>query len=364
MPDIALFDFVPELPVSELHAELKRANEISALGKRKLALYLFDMQRRGVHIRSGHSSAIHFATARLEMDKRRAQELVQIGTRLSELPLVDAALVAGDLSWSKMRHLIRVVVPETQGEWLERAEGSRCRELGIDVARTRRGERPRDRNEGGLPRQRIKVTASLDAIEYEIFERAKQKLSAECDERLTNEEMVVQIARLILRTDDDETQPGRSKVRHSEFQLIVHEDATGSHLHTQNGPVKLSRDLAGFMRRRAEVVPFARPANTDAKTPPGLVRRIRARDDGHCQSCGAVIHLHVHHVVFRSQGGKTEAANLLTVCARCHAMIHTGLLHVRADGKGGYYFLGGDGMPVERSQRAHACVGPGLPARS
>jgi hypothetical protein len=39
----------------------------------------------------------------------------------------------------------------------------------------------------------------------------------------------------------------------------------------------------------------------------------------------------VHHVVFRSNGGRTRAANLVTLCARCHALVHEGLLVLEGD---------------------------------
>ena len=63
-------------------------------------------------------------------------------------------------------------------------------------------------------------------------------------------------------------------------------------------------------------------------------------------------HLHVHHVVFRGHGGKTNESNLLCVCTRCHSMIHQGLLHVQRDEVGGYRFLGADGLPVECGRAA------------
>lgn len=46
------------------------------------------------------------------------------------------------------------------------------------------------------------------------------------------------------------------------------------------------------------------------------------RDDYTCQCCVRSIKdhaiLHVHHIVYRSQGGSNRMSNLATVCERCH----------------------------------------------
>ena len=46
--------------------------------------------------------------------------------------------------------------------------------------------------------------------------------------------------------------------------------------------------------------------------------------DGHrCQACGrSRRHLHVHHILHRSRGGPTVPWNLLTLCLRCHGLVH------------------------------------------
>ncbi|KKN42819.1 hypothetical protein LCGC14_0709510 [marine sediment metagenome] len=52
------------------------------------------------------------------------------------------------------------------------------------------------------------------------------------------------------------------------------------------------------------------------------------RDGYRCQrrAKGAVHHrkLHVHHVVYKSQGGTDEPGNLLTLCSSCHDALHAG----------------------------------------
>lgn len=47
--------------------------------------------------------------------------------------------------------------------------------------------------------------------------------------------------------------------------------------------------------------------------------RILRRDLYTCQECGARSANHVDHRVPRAEGGTDEDANLVTLCARCHA---------------------------------------------
>lgn len=65
------------------------------------------------------------------------------------------------------------------------------------------------------------------------------------------------------------------------------------------------------------------------------------RDNYQCQSKRKVKHvekLHVHHVVFRSQGGSNAPSNLITLCETCHGDLHNGVFE----------------LPVKRSKTKHA----------
>src|ERR1039458_1702127 len=53
-----------------------------------------------------------------------------------------------------------------------------------------------------------------------------------------------------------------------------------------------------------------------------LCKSILQRDCWKCRSCGSRNALHIHHIVFRSQGGPDEAWNLITLCSSCHHGVH------------------------------------------
>ena len=73
----------------------------------------------------------------------------------------------------------------------------------------------------------------------------------------------------------------------------------------------------------------AEAVGSDAATPPAMRRQVLARDGLTCVHCRSRRGLHVHHVQWRSKGGATTPRNLVTLCARCHGLVHEGLLDVK-----------------------------------
>lgn len=51
-------------------------------------------------------------------------------------------------------------------------------------------------------------------------------------------------------------------------------------------------------------------------------KAVQQRDGKRCRCCGRRDGLHLHHLTFRSQGGKWSTENLVTLCAICHALLH------------------------------------------
>lgn len=47
------------------------------------------------------------------------------------------------------------------------------------------------------------------------------------------------------------------------------------------------------------------------------------RDASCCRMCGVYVEIpHVHHVIYRSQGGRSIAANLVSLDWKCHERVH------------------------------------------
>jgi len=96
-----------------------------------------------------------------------------------------------------------------------------------------------------------------------------------------------------------------------------------------NNPPKLEQligatdsvDLSAF----ADFVAFAeveQPTDEDRSAKRRIPDPVRAevllRDSARCRRCRTTINLEVDHIVPLSKGGKTEEANLQTLCRRCN----------------------------------------------
>ena len=49
---------------------------------------------------------------------------------------------------------------------------------------------------------------------------------------------------------------------------------------------------------------------------------IKKRDKYTCQNCNSKEHLAVHHIYPKGRGGKDINENLITLCDKCHYMVH------------------------------------------
>ena len=100
----------PGLAASEVHQQLVRGLCLRDAGQRILAFYLTEMEERGLHQLTGHSSTAFYAETRLGLDRRRVAELIRVGRKLLELPAIDAAFCDQQIGWFKVLELVRVAV--------------------------------------------------------------------------------------------------------------------------------------------------------------------------------------------------------------------------------------------------------------
>jgi hypothetical protein len=61
---------------------------------------------------------------------------------------------------------------------------------------------------------------------------------------------------------------------------------------------------------------------------------VLARDNYTCNICKKKnTSLHIHHIIFRSEGGSDEQENLITLCKSCHDKLHSGEIASKLKGK-------------------------------
>ena len=103
-------------------------------------------------------------------------------------------------------------------------------------------------------------------------------------------------------------------------------------------------DLPYLTQQKGQAVPKHRPRVLDrmeqkralAAQERACRKAVKQRDKGRCVVPGCKkVSAHLHHLVFRSQGGKWQTANIVSLCVEHHQFVHARLLTItgNADAK-------------------------------
>jgi len=127
-----------------------------------------------------YARLVDYATERPGVSARQLQELARVHRVLEDLPLLERALVANALPWSKVRLVARVATVESVADWIARARQASCRRLEQEVREN--GAAPAGKPEESVLRRRIALRCTPAVCEKwmvarEIAERvAGQRL--------------------------------------------------------------------------------------------------------------------------------------------------------------------------------------------
>jgi hypothetical protein len=139
----------------------------------------FDM-RGGWHVQ-GAMSCAHWLAWRVGWDLVTARERVRVANKLADFPTIGDALRRGELSYSKVRALLRIATPANEAMVLEHARlmtASQLEKLSRKYARVQRhgqGQRPEDDEQRRYVRRRdtdegmVKIEAVLHPEEAELI---------------------------------------------------------------------------------------------------------------------------------------------------------------------------------------------------
>lgn len=327
-----------------LHEDLLQARRSHRQAEHRLATLLWALEVDRLYLALGYSSVSHYAEVVLDLMPRQSRDLVRIGRRLRALPRIEAAFAEGALGWTKVRELVRVAEPETEGEWLERALSTSSRELERQVAVTCRGEPPPPPDETLAP-ARVRMTFELEAADAEVVRRALASLRAQTETGPGDDEdegvLLAAMARRLLADDGAVGDAPPERYRVVIMQCPSCERArVGEH--------EASAAVCGEAACDAEVVDLRfgpQRGRFERRVPPARRRTVMHRDGMRCAVpyCRATLWLDVHHIVARSCGGGNDEANLCTLCPAHHRLIHEGRLHVAREADGRLSFRHADG---------------------
>ena len=99
----------------------------------RLARLLGRFEKSSGHLALGFARMSDYVTERLGISVRRMVDLLKMDRRLEELPRSAEAFASGRITASQLRALLRVVTPDTESEWLEKAARLNVRLLEREV---------------------------------------------------------------------------------------------------------------------------------------------------------------------------------------------------------------------------------------
>jgi hypothetical protein len=357
------------------------AGQINAANYRLLKLIaIFDSRKEWIGGGTVRSCA-HWLNWKCGIALSAAREKVRVAHCLDNLPLIDAAFAAGEISYSKVRAMSRVATPENEDFLLLIAQHGTASHV-EQVVRKYRSENRADEDKTEIEQQQDRelvyyqdkdgswvIHARLPAEAGSIVVKAieavavteQQDVSVSAETFLEEEEgqpaaprktfsqaradAIVSMAEHFLATCDQNGQWQGLKGA-ERCQVMLHVgigtlqnrcDLDGKHWISAKTAKRLSCDaslVTVLENDKGQVLNIGRRART---VPPSIKRALDLRDKT-CRvpGCCNTRYLDAHHIQHWSDGGETSLDNLVHLCRHHHRQLHQGLFNIHVQKAGAY----------------------------
>ena len=347
-----------EIPLERLEARICEGAAHLAAGVGRWLLLVGQFDRRKGYERWECRSAAFWLNWHCGISVRTAQDQVRVGRALLDYPRIAEALCSGELSYSKVRAITRVVTAETEATLIELASAVPASQMERVVAgrkrvdvlenaashKTRHVDAYYDEDGSLVGMFRLgpdEGAALLAALTLGKDLLRDQKGSAEpsgveskpeaddCSPKplrpkVSNADALALMVETMLGADHT-----RDISRHERTLVVVHLDPDRAHLH--EGPnistetaKRMSCDacVCGVLMRDMETLDLGRTM----RLPNRAQRRALMVRDGGCRfpGCTERRYVEAHHVRHWTDGGPTDLANLLLLCWLHHHAVHEG----------------------------------------
>ena len=308
---------IAEADWKDLHHRLR------SIAKRRIALeakeaeLLLEAEETGLYRRLSYTSMLEYMERELNYGPHAANERLRVAHALIDLPLTAELFAEGELSFSAVRELTRVVTPATEEAFLREAQGKTAHEVQQMVA----GLKPGDAPDAPPDPRRIKkrVVLELSVASYAAWRQLRAALEAERGERLSDDDVVE-----MLRRSETTTEVPRPVV-----QTAVTTCKTCKQSFVEGLPI----DQATAARLTCDAEHIGdlesdEPTRVKPTVPAAIRRKVFHRDGFACvvPGCRSTKFLDLHHVRHREDGGGHSMSNCCVMCFGCHHRHHEGRL--------------------------------------
>ena len=324
---------LPDEPLAaarELHRQLVSVRRAERGLQHRLAVLLSEMADGGFFRLLGYTSVEQYADQVLEIDFRKARDLLRIGRSLPELPALNEALAAGEVDWTKAREVVRVATPDTDRAWTERAKTESARVIERDVSMARRGEGPTEGKPDPLKKPaRTRVTFEMETADAEILRAALAVLRGQSNLNAAEVEdgaLLAAMARQVIHQAEPPDSPTGER-----YQIVLHECVRCREISSPTAEV--SDTIAAESACDAVIVdmrPGPKQGHATRAIAPALRRKLEFRAGHACEipDCSCRLWLDIHHVDGWAQTKAHPPDRLMVVCDAHHRAIHDGNLSV------------------------------------
>ena len=292
---------------------------------------------------------------RCGMSPVAARERIRVSVALGELPLIDAALCAGEISYSKARAVTRVATVENEETLLASARGMTAAELEMLCRMLRTA--PDGEAAKADPERRFSQRAVADGMVRMSFTVPADEAGVVCAALDAAAPSPNRRCEGLLEIADQATRGALSDRNPTEVMFHIEtSDFSGANADGASVSAETSRRLlcdAGIVPVLGEGNGKTLDVGRKTRTIPTAIRRAMTMRDGGCQfpGCGHQI-IDGHHIDHWASGGETNLDNLVSLCRTHHRLVHEGGVSVSLCEDGETQFENADGKVLEKTPEA------------
>jgi hypothetical protein len=327
--------------------------------------YLLEAEELHVFKRLGYPTMEEYMVGELHFTRHAANERLRVSRELLVLPKLAAAYGDGELCFSKVRELTRVVTPETEDAFLVEAAGKNSHQVARMVSGLKRGDRPDVIPDPALVTRRVSFELHAEALA--LLAERKAALAEMLGRAPTDDELIIELCAGSISQDgmasgeEDEpslgptgdceeekseaTNPHSRKVPrpHARQLFVTCKHCARSELIVDGEALALDDKTAARLACDVELAGDADSndlTRVSSKIPSALRRKTFMRDKFCCvvPGCRARKFLDVHHIVHREHGGAHAMSNVCVLCRHHHKSHHDGVLAIEGTAPHGLTF--------------------------
>jgi len=357
------------LPIDDLDRAIVTLSARINAETYELLVLIREFDERAGWLKWGLCNCAEWLQYRCDFSMNTAREKVRVAHALKTLPEVAAAFAKGELSYSKVRAMTRVVNTRNEEELLSFALGTttarleeRCRELKCGTVDSLGGAQRAFANRSlrvvrNAERGTISITVELPVETGELVEKALDKARDDSMSRaeFIDESWSARQADAMVSMASSYLSGNVEKTRNTSDDYLVTIHVDQSALADGNGCSSLPIESVKRLCCDGHAVVLGEDQNGEplnigrkTRTVPTAIKRALVARDKSCAfpGCHHTRFVDAHHIQHWSAGGETSLDNLMLLCSQHHKLVHEGGFAIERDYQDHWFFKRPDGRTV------------------